>query len=383
MLAQGGPSGKRRWMEIVSVQSRKARKSFVDLPRRLMGEMPAFVPPLTFSEVKRIDPRRNPFFAHAQAGFWLAMEGGVPIGRISATRDELSLEYQQDGTGFFGHPLARDEATLHALLGVAEDFLRAKGLHQMRGPIELSTNYTCGLQVTTFDLPPMLEMNQHPPGMDAWHKSYGLEGVKDLLAFRIREEELDLQRLQRVRAISQKRSKARIRTLDLKRFPQEVQVLHKVYVQAWEKNFGFAPMSKEEFEAAAKDFKTILDPRLCLVAEQEGEAVGFLLALPDAHQGFRACNGRLFPFGIFQFLSAMRKVHSLRVLTLGVIPKLRGKGLDARLILELIERGLQAGYNEAELSWVLEDNLPMVKPILDLGGHEAQRYRLYEKPLSQ
>jgi GNAT superfamily N-acetyltransferase len=369
-------------MEIVSVQTRKDRKAFVDLPRRLMRDMEAFVPPFTSSLYKRIDPTTNPFFKHAQAGFWLAMERGVPIGRISATRDELSLAYHGDGVGFFGHPLARDEACMHALFSVAETYLRDKGLHKMRGPIELSTNYTCGLQVTTFGLPPMLEMNQHPEGMDAWHRSYGLEPVKDLLAFRIKEEELDLKRLQRVRGISERRSKARIRTLDLKRFPEEIEILHQVYVQAWEKNFGFSPMSKEEFEAAAKDFRAILDPRLCLIAEQDGEAVGFLLALPDVNQGFRACNGRLFPFGIFSFIWAMRKVHSLRVLTLGVVPKLRGKGLDARLILELIERGLKAGYNEAELSWVLEDNLPMVKPILDLGGHEAQRYRLYEKALS-
>ncbi len=369
-------------MEIVFVNNRKGRKAFVDLPRSLMGNMPAFIPPLTAGLIHRIDPGRNPFFKHAQTGFWLAMEGKEPIGRISATRDELSLEYHEDGVGFFGHPLARDEETMHALFAVAEQFLQKKGLQKMRGPIELSTNYTCGLQVSTFDLPPMLEMNQNPPGMDRWHLSYGMKAVKDLLAFRIKEEELDLKRLQRVRAISERRSKVQIRPIDLRHFQREIELLHKVYVQAWEKNFGFSPMSKEEFEATAKDFKTILDPRLCLVAEQEGKAVGFLLALPDVNQGLRACNGRLFPLGLFRLLWAMRKVKSLRVLTLGVIPQLRGKGLDARLILELIERGLKVGYNEAELSWVLEDNLPMVKPILDLGGHEAQRYRLFEKALT-
>ncbi|PIE24469.1 MAG: hypothetical protein CSA62_04105 [Planctomycetota bacterium] len=371
-------------LQILPVTTKRQRRRFVDLPRHFPGFDPAvFVPPLRFDQLRRLDTRRHPFYRHAEAGFWLALRQGQPVGRISATIDKLSLQRYEDGVAYFGHTLAEDQECMDALLGTAKSFLQARGCTRMRGPIELSTNYSCGLQVSGFDRQPMLDMNQHPPGQEALLLRAGCEAVQDLLAFRIAEEELQLARLERLAKITARRAPATLRKLDLSRFEEECRALHRIYERSWEDNYGFVPMTWDEFAHAAKDFRKIVDPETCILAEREGEVVGFALGLPDINQAIKACHGQLLPFGWIRFLRVAKRIHQIRVVTLGVLPEHRGRGLDARLILELTQRGLEVGYNAAELSWVLEQNLPMVKPMLEIGAKEATRYRLFEASTSK
>ncbi len=365
-------------LRLQRVESRRDLRRFVDLPRILLGDRRGFVPPLTFEECRRLDPRHNPFFAHATASFWLLYRGRECVGRISAVDDRLARDFHRRPEGVFGHVLARDAEGLARLLGAARDYLAERGLRRMLGPIELSMNYTCGLQISGFDLQPMIDMPQHPEGMDAWMKECGMRKAKDLLAYRSLAEDLDASKLERIAKAAARRFPAEVRTIRNADFDREIRILHEIYLSAWEKNFGFVPMSPEEFRSIAKSFRKIYDPELCLIAERNGKPVGFILALPDANVGIKACGGRLFPLGFLKFLAAMRSCRRTRVITLGLLPEARGKGLDARLTAELIRVGRARGCLETELSWVLEDNIPMVKPILRIGGKEALRYRLYE-----
>ena len=91
-----------------------------------------------------------------------------------------------------------------------------------------------------------------------------------------------------------------IRTIDMKRFWDEVEVLKTIYNDAWSTNWGFVPMTDAEFRHMAKDLKTIVDPRVVLIAEKNGEPVAFSLALPDFNQALAKINGRLLPFGLAQ-----------------------------------------------------------------------------------
>lgn len=363
------------------VRDRRTRRLFVDLPRALLGTMPAFVPPLTSEEVKRLDPGRNPFFQHADSALWILFQGRRPAGRISATVDRLALEWNEDATGVFGHFLAPDAAGAACLLEAARTFLRGHGLARMRGPIELSTNYTCGLQVTAFDQPPRVQMNQHPPGQEELLREDGLEPVKDLLALCVHRKDLDLTRLERGHRIALRRSRARLRAIDVRRFATEVEILHGVYQRSWSRNFGFVPASREEFRHTARDLKRIVDPRLCHIAEIDGQAAGFILGLPDLNVGIKACDGRLFPFGFLRLLRATKETDRFRVITLGVVPEARRLGLESSLIMEIIEKSMQVGYHDAELSWILEDNVLMLRPLIKMGAVESTRYRLFEQAL--
>src|SRR5262245_33889956 len=141
---------------------------FLDLQRQFYRGDPHFVPVLTAGEAWQIEPRKNPYFAHAEAEFFVARRGPRVVGRISAARDRLHDEFHGDRTGFFGHFEAADAAVAAALVQTAADWCRQRGATVLRGPIDLSTNYKCGLLVAGEPGPPVLMMPHNPPHYAQW-----------------------------------------------------------------------------------------------------------------------------------------------------------------------------------------------------------------------
>lgn len=167
----------------------------------------------------------------------------------------------------------------------------------------------------------------------------------------------------------------------MRRFREEVGKVQEVYNSAWERNWGFVPMTDAEFAHLARDLRTVIEPSLCVIAETDREPVGFALALPDYNQALRHIDGRLFPFGLFKLLWHRRRIDRARVLTLGLKPGYRRRGLDAVLYLRLFEAGAQVGYHRGECSWILEDNWEMRRGLERMGARIHRTYRIYEKVL--
>lgn len=355
---------------------------FLDLQRAFYRGDPNYVPPMTFAERWQVDRRRNPFFDHAEAEFLVAWRDQRPVGRISAVRDRFHDDFHGDRVGFFGHFEAADEEAAHRLLDVAADWLRLRGARSLRGPVDLSTNYRCGLLIDGKPGPPVLMMPYNPKHYADWLQSYGLRGAKDLLALTVRQDDLDLPRLRRVSERLLTRNPVSIRKLRLRDFRAEVQLLWELYNQIWEKNWGFVPMSEDEFQRQAKDFRRIAVSEISYVAELDGKAVGFIIGLPDVNIPTRACNGRLLPLGWLRFLRSLRQVRSIRVLTLGVLPGHRNSGLEMLLMNAVIQNGMASGYSRCEASWILEDNENMLGPLKTLGFRPYRRYRIFEKNLA-
>ncbi|HET6204997.1 MAG TPA: GNAT family N-acetyltransferase [Planctomycetota bacterium] len=371
-----------RSVEIVPVRRRSQRLAFARLPRRLQGSDPRFVPPLVPEVLRVLDPRRNPFFGHGEAALFLARREGAICGRVSAASDRFFDEYQGERVGWFGHLEAvEDAAVLRALLDAARAFARERGAEVLRGPVNLSTNYECGLLVEGFDSPPAVGMNHNPRYLGRLLEEAGLRPAKDLLAYWLWNAPEQTRRVARLAERLASRSPYAVRPIRMKHFAAEVSTLHGVYERSWERNWGFAPLPLEEFRFLANGMKRILDPDFCLLAEREGEAVGFLLALPDANRAIAAIDGRLFPFGLFRLPGLLRRIRNVRVVTLGVLPEHRGRGADAALIATLVRHAETKGVVSGEMSWVLEDNLAMRRPIEALGGRVYKRYRIYEEAL--
>ncbi len=366
----------------VHVSRCESPRQFVDAQRAFYRGDPHFVPPLTAFDRHKVDPTRHPFFEHAEAGFWLAHRGNRLVGRISAFRDEVHDTFHGDRVGFFGHFEASDVASAQAILDTAAQWLAARGATSVRGPIDGSTNYRCGLLVDGEDGPPFVMMPHNPRSYAGYLEACGFDKAKDLVALLLRGEDLKLERLERVASRVQARSPLTPRTLDLRRFDAEVHTLWGLYNRIWERNWGFVPMSEAEFRAEARDLRAVLRRELTVVLERAGEPVAFALGVPDVHEAVRACNGRLLPLGWLRAWRALRRTTSFRTLTLGILPELRGTGTDAVLLLQLIRQGLAAGFPVCEASWILEDNLPMLRPLESAGGRVYRRYRIYERPLA-
>jgi hypothetical protein len=173
----------------------------------------------------------------------------------------------------------------------------------------------------------------------------------------------------------------------MKDFKREVETVRQVYNDAWKNNWGFVPVSEEEFAHLAKDLKQIVDPRVVMIAEQvvEGRAeprpIGFFLAVPDLNRALKHLKGRLLPFGILKLLWHSRKIDFIRIITMGVIREFQSMGAGAIFLSEIYTRGPGSGYPSGEMSWVLENNVMMNRAASLIGGRRSKTYRIYEMRL--
>lgn len=366
----------------VSIRPVRSARQFLDLQRRFYQGDPNYVPPVTAVEAWQLEPHKNPFFQHAQVECFAAYRDGNCVGRISTSRDRLHDEFHGDQVGFFGHFEANDEAAAHALLGHAANWCRARSATVLRGPVDLSTNYRCGLLIDGQPGPPVMMMPYNPPHYGAWLETFGLHKCKDLLALHGTDQTLDRPRMDKLTDRIAKRTGIQLRRVNLKKFDQECVILWDLYQRIWERNWGFVPMTKDEFLAQAKDLKKVAHPSLLHIAEKQGAPIGFVLALPDTNVGAKACNGKLLPLGWWRFLRAMKHKHLIRVLTLGAVPEFRKTGLDMLLMHRVMSDGIDAGFDACEASWILDDNHDMLGPLQTLGCTPYRRYRIYERPLA-
>lgn len=361
-------------------------KPFIDFSWTINAGDPNWIPPLRMVFNQVVDRNKHPFHQHADVAFFVAERGGKIVGRIAAIANHRANEFHGDKTGFFGlFESVDDAAVAGALLDRAAEWLKGKGLTSMQGPFNLSTNdelYSGGVLIDGFDTQPAFMMAHNPPYYQRLMEGAGMAKAKDLLAYWLNDPNPPRRLVDGIERLG-RREGWRIRTLDMKRFKEEVAKVMSVYNSAWERNWGFVPMTDAEFDAMAKEFKPVVDPNLVLIAETDaGEPIGFLLALPDLNRAVKPLkNGRLFPFGFIRFLLAQRKIHTLRVLTLGMKPGHQRSGIGAALYLKVFQLGAAAGYDTGEASWILEDNLPMRQALEKIGGTVYKTYRVYERPV--
>ncbi|HLF94801.1 MAG TPA: GNAT family N-acetyltransferase [Planctomycetota bacterium] len=370
-------------MNIVPVADARQLDAFIRLPFALYQGDPNFVPPLVASEKKMMDPKRNPFYDHAEAAHFLAEKDGRLVGRISAILNRTHNEIHAEKTGFWGYfDCENDEATAKALFDRAGAWLKEKGMTRMLGPANPSLNDPCGLLVDGFKWSPFVLMTYNPGFYVRLVESAGFTKAMDLWAYILLHTELVRDKIDRVADAIQDRKKVTIRFVDLSRFEAELRIIKEIYNDAWEKNWGFVPMTEAEIHFTAHDMKAIVLPELAYIAEVDGKPVGFAFALPDINHALKKCKGSLFPFGWFYFLrSNLRKIPTCRIVALGVKRAYQHMGIGTLFYQKFFEEGLKRGYKAGELSWVLETNDLMNRPIQQMGGKPYKTYRLYERPL--
>ena len=373
----------------VVAQDKKGLNEFVDVMWKIYDQkkFPQWVPPLRLSVIEALDTKHNPFYKRATIELFIAEKDGKPVGRIAAVENRAHNEFHQDKMGFYGFfECIDDQEVANALFKAAEAWLKARNLTSMQGPMNPSTNHECGLLVRGQSQHPTIMTTWNPKYYETLHDNYGLTKAKDLVAYIIAKEKntgLPPRVVEYVKRLRAQNSRIKFRDFNPKDFKGDVEKCFDIYNSAWEKNWGFFPMTKEEFEFAAKDMKMIMDPRMAFVAEVDGKPAGFMLAVPDLNYVFkRIPNGKLFPTGIFKLLIGKKLVKTVRIITLGVKPEYRGSGIFALFTFEAFERANKFGYLAGEASWILEDNEPMNKPWVDLGAPLYRRWRIYEKSLS-
>lgn len=371
-------------VSVVRADGGRAFRKFLRLPYRIYASDPNWVAPLLRDVRAMFDRRKHPFHQHSEVQPWIAVRGGECVGRIAAIHNRNHTAYHDEPAGFFGFfECIDDQAVADALLEVSGEWLRERGLKTIRGPASFSTNEVAALLVDGFDRPPTIMMPYNPPYYADLISGAGFHAVRDMVAYYLDNNmppEFLLKREERLAA----RLDVTLRTLRKEDFAAELDRVLYVYNKAWERNWGFVPMTEAEIRHMADELKMAVmkDPEQVIFAEnKDGEPIGFALWLKDYNQALIHARGRLLPFGILKILRHVKRIDMCRVLTLGLIKEYRHMGIDNLLYLRIFREGAAKGMVAGEFGWILEDNLAMRKPLEKIGSTVYKRFRMYDREL--
>jgi GNAT superfamily N-acetyltransferase len=356
--------------------------AFIDYPFALFRDHPHWVGELK-KDTQHLLGLGHPFWRHGERKLFMAYRAGRPAGRLAAIVNSAHNSFHGENCGFFGFfDCDEDQEAAAGLFAAAGKYLRAKGMDKLRGPVNPSTNETCGLLIEGFDSTPMVMMTYNPPYYAGLIEAAGFAKAKDLFAYQMEVAAGFPERYEKIVQRINRGGNITVDLVDIKKLDEAIADLKQVYNSAWEKNWGFVPMTEAELDDLGKALKPMLKPDYLFFARVDGKAAAFCLMLPDFNVPLKEARGSLNPLTILPFLYNMNfKMRAGRMLTLGVKKEFRGRGLEMFLIKKAIESGKKMGWKYGEMSWTLEDNTLINNTIESVGGKVYKKYRIYEKKL--
>ncbi|HNW45232.1 MAG TPA: GNAT family N-acetyltransferase [Elusimicrobiales bacterium] len=354
--------------------------AFIDYPYNLFAGHPHWVGELK-KDTRHLLDTAHPFWRHGERSLLMAFKDGAPVGRLAAIINRAHNSFHSENCGFFGFfDCADDRDAAAGLFAAAEKYLRAKGMDKIRGPVNPSTNETCGLLVEGFDGPPMIMMPYNPPYYAGLIEAAGYAKAKDLFAYKMNVTDGIGERFEKIAARTLRSGEITVELVDIKNLDGAIADLKDIYNAAWEKNWGFIPMTDAELTDLGNALKPMLKPDYLFFAKVEGKVAAFVMMLPDFNVALKTAHGSLNPLTLLPFLYNMFfKIRAGRLLTLGVKKEFRNRGLEILLIKRAMEAARRMKWAYGEMSWTLEDNAAINGVIEAVGGRVYRKYRIFEK----
>jgi GNAT superfamily N-acetyltransferase len=371
-------------LTVKPANSRKERSQFVNFPWRLYHGDSNWIPPLRGNLLELLNYKAHPFYEYSQIRTFVALRGGEACGRIAAIINQAHNQRHQEQRGFFGFfECIDDQQVADALFDAARDWLKQHGMTTIRGPMNPSMNYECGLLIDGFDSPPTFMTTYNLPYYGRLIEAAGLQKSQDMFAFWGHVEMLSSldKKLAFVVEEATRRFDIKLRTLDRSRFQEDVRMFLDIYNRSMVGTWGFVPMSEAEIDHTAASLKHLIVPEMTTAAEVNGEPVGAVFGLLDYNPRIRKINGRLFPFGFFRLLMNKKAIKRIRLIATNVVPEYQKWGIGLVLLSRLVPDALAWGIQEGEFSWVLETNRLSYQSLKRGGAKITKTWRLYDGEL--
>lgn len=369
---------------IYPVITKQERKAFINFPHDLYQGDPNYVPELYLNISEVLSEKKNPFFKHSKADLFVAKdEKGTIVGRIAAILDNNYNAYHDSNVGFFGFfDVIEDYGVAKLLLDHTAQWVKNQKADRILGPTNFTTNDTAGVLVDGYDTPPTVMMTYNYPYYIDFLERYGLTKEMDMYAYLIPTDQVNEKSIRLANMLQErlKRKGITIRTSNKKTKKNDIKNIKSVYLNAWEKNWGFVPPTDAEYDHLAEGLNLLLDLRYVYIAEHEGKMIGFGVALPDINEitiNFK--KGKLLPFNVVKLLAGKSKVSLIRIILLGVLDEYRKLGIEAVFFANYINAAKANNLRAGEASWILESNEMMVKAAENLNGQRYKTYRIYSK----
>ena len=369
-------------LEIREVKNHKDLNDFVRFPFSLYKDSPYWVPQLIRDEIELFNPQKNPSLVDCVTKQWLAFQSGSIVGRIAGIIHKQ--ESKSQGLSRFGWlDFIDDERVAGELLNTVESWTIESGLTGMHGPMGFSDMDPEGMLVEGFESPATIATIYNFDYYPKYMESHGFKKAVDWVEARGKVPDEPSRRLIRTAEIVESRFK--IRSLKLKsrkhassRGREMFDILNKSYANL----YGFHSLTDKQIDYYIKQYLGFVIPDLMsMIINEKDELVGFAVAMPSLTQAFQKAKGKLFPFGFYHILRALKTSKTADLYLIGVLPKYQKMGVTSLIFRDLIRAFNRRGITQAITNQMLEENQHILTQFNEYqkDGEMHKRRRCYTK----
>ena len=371
-------------IEKVDTNNRSQVRRFVELPHRLYGNCPQWVPLINLDAYTYLNRRKHPFHEHSDVDFFLAVRDGRDVGRIAAIENKPFNKYHNtQKADFYFFDCENDLEAATVLFNAMFDWAKARGLNLVMGPKGMGPLDGYGILIMGHEhRNTMTMLNYNHPYYQQLVEAQGFIKEVDFVSCYLPADKFQVP--ERVEKITQRVMQRG--GLQMKHFKNKRELLGwaprigKAYNEAFVHNWEYYPLSQREIDFVVDNIMTIADHRLIKIVTHGEDVVGFLFAFHDVTAALQRSRGRLFPFGIIDLLLELRRTDRVTVNGMGILPEFQGHGGNAILYSEMGHTLL--GFKQfihVEMTQVAETTEQMRADLKNLNGVEYKNHRVYRR----
>ncbi len=365
------------------VTTQKDLKSFVYLPEKIHANHSQWMPPIYSDDMKFFDPKKNPSFSNCDYRLVLAEKDGTVVGRIMGVVNRKHNEmFKLKNARFSFMECFEDKEVFDALIGDIEQWGKSLGMDKIIGPFTFSDREMQGFLIEGFEHEPVVDSATNFEFMPKFLESHGYVKELDCVIYRYPLSNSLPEIYDRIydRVMKKKTIKFIEFTSHAQLKPYVVPVLRLVN-ESFGDIYGFIAMTESEMHDLAKRYLPLLDHRFVKIALKDDKVVAMMIAMPNMYKGIQKAKGRLFPFGVFHILKAIKKATTINTMLGAVHPDYQKQGLDVFLSMTTIKSAKQAGMTSVDTHVVMEENNDMMGELKRYGAHLLKKFRVYQKAL--
>jgi len=374
-------------VEVRQIQTKRELKQFIQFANDLYADCPYYCPPLFFDEMNCFEAEKNPALEVCEYQLWMAYRDGEPVGRIAGIINRKANEkWNVKHVRFGWFDFIDDLEVSKALLDTVAAWGKERGMDGLNGPVGFTDFDHEGLLIDGYEYPAVMASLYNYPYYVRHIESYGLTKEADWVEIRVTPPAEVPERLARMAELIKERSHVRIDKVKNSR-----ELVRKYGIEymdvidtAYQKLYNFQPMTDKQknyykdmyFPFLNFDFVTI-------VVNEKDEIVGVGLGMPDISDALRKCGGKLFPFGWYHLLKALKakKMESFSFLLIAVRPDYQDRGINALFIVDQIPYINRYGIKRLETTNILETNTKNIANFTQFEHQIHKRHRAYIKAI--
>lgn len=371
---------------IKKVESKNELKQFINFNYELYKGNPYAVPDLYEDMVSTLTDK-NAAMEFCESAYFLAYKEGKVVGRVAAIiNNKANKTWDLKNVRFGWIDFIDDEEVSEALLKAVEDWGRERGMTQIQGPLGFTDMDKEGMLIEGFEELSTMATIYNYPYYQRHIERLGFEKDADWIEMKmtVPKEQGIPDRLKRIAELVMTKYDLRIKkyTSSKKLAADYGQEIFKVINEAFKPLFGYSELSQKQIDQYVDQYLGFIDLKLVsLVTEANGRLVAVGITMPSLSRALQKSGGKLFPFGWFHLLKALKwkKPNILDLMLVGVLPEYQNKGVNSILFYDLVPIYISEGYDYVETNPELEENTKVQQQWIYFDRTQHKRRRCFKK----